>query len=141
MKIPVKAIVLALPFVAVFGVVYWLGGSRDEPQLAARVDGLPGSVSSAEGLPMESRAASTTPPAPQGKEALSPEKVQLSEQERQFVLTEFFTAADKDVKRLQAEIGRAKAEGMVLADIAAKEEKLRQMQVVIQQVRARNHGF
>jgi len=144
MKIPVKALVLALPFVAVFGAVYWLGASQEGPQIATLVNGLSGSESSAAsagGQKIEHRAASTTPPAAQGNEASLPEKVQLTEQERQFILTEFFTAAEKDVKRLQADISRAKAEGMVLADIATKEEKLRQMQQVIQQVRARHPGF
>lgn len=144
MKIPAKAIVLALPFFAVFWAVYWLGASQERPQITARINGLSESESSAAsagGHKIESRAAPITPPAAQENEASLPEKVPLTEQERQFILTEFFTAAEKDVNRLQADISRAKAEGMVLADIAAKEEKLRQMQRVIQQVRARHPGF
>lgn len=146
MKIPAKAIVLALSFVAILGAVYWLGsalkGSLDGVQAVAAGNGVSGEASSAVPAGRDASVAiPTVQSSPQENETPLPEKVQLNEQERQFILTEFFRAAEKNVKSLQADISRAKAEGMALTDIAVKEEKLRQMQLVLQQVRARNPGF
>lgn len=129
---------------AVLGGVYWFGASVTAPaaSTASSLEAGQDHSSAAAGVsadaktaaPLDARSATHPDARP------APEKVSLTEQERQQVLTEFFKAAEKDVQRLQAEISKAKADGLALADIAAKEEKLRKMQSVIQQVQVRNPG-
>lgn len=131
---------------AVLGGVYWFGASVAAPaastasSLVAGQDhsgiaAAPVSADAKTAAHLDARSATQSEAGP------LPEKVSLTEQERKQVLTEFFKAADKDVQRLQAEISKAKADGLALADIAAMEEKLRKMQAVIQQVQARNPGY
>lgn len=130
---------------AVLGGVYWFGASVAAPaaSTASSLEAGLESSGAAAGVsadaktaaPLDARSATHPDARP------LPEKVSLTEQERQQVLTEFFKAAEKDVQRLQAEISKAKADGLALADIAAMEEKRRKMQAVIQQVQARNPGY
>lgn len=149
MNLSIRRMTLSLSlFVMLFvvlGGVYWFGASVTAPaaspasSLEAGQDpsGAAGPVSAdaKTAAPLDARSATHPDARP------LPEKVSLTEQERQQVLTEFFKAAEKDVQRLQAEISKAKADGLALADIAVREEKLRKMQAVIQQVQVRNPGY
>lgn len=139
----IRSAVLVLPFVAVIGGVYWFGASTEktpgegvEPAIAS-----PASLSASHPVITGSQVADPAQPVAQVNAASLPEKAPLSEQERQLVLAEFFKAAEKDVKRLQADINEAKARRLARADIAVMEEKLHKMQMVMQQVQARNPGY
>ncbi len=150
MNLSIRRMTLSLSlFVMLFvvlGGVYWFGASVTAPaaspalSLVAGQDhsgiaAAPVSADAKTAAPLDARSATHPDARP------LPEKVSLTEQERQQVLTEFFKAAEKDVQRLQAEISKAKADGLALADIAVREEKLRKMQAVIQQVQVRNPGY
>lgn len=74
-------------------------------------------------------------------EKLVPQKVQMTAEEKKTVLSEFFSAAERDVQRMEMEISKSKLSGMAVADIAAMEEKLAKMRQVIQQVKLRNPGY
>lgn len=70
-----------------------------------------------------------------------PQKVQMTEEEKKTVLARFFSAAERDVQRMEMEISKSKLSGMAVADIVAMEEKLAKMRQVIQQVKLRNPGY
>lgn len=149
MNLSIRRMTLSLSlFVMLFvvlGGVYWFGASVTAPAASPALSLEAGqdpsgaaagmSADAKTAAPLDARSATHSDARP------LPEKVSLTEQERQQVLTEFFKAAEKDVQRLQAEISKAKADGLALADIAAMEEKLRKMQAVIQQVQVRNPGY
>lgn len=149
MNLSIRRMTLSLSlFVMLFvvlGGVYWFGASVTAPAAspASSLEAGQDHSGAAAGMsadaktaaPLDARSAAHPDARP------LPEKVSLTEQERQQVLTEFFKAAEKDVQRLQAEISKAKADGLALADIAVREEKLRKMQAVIQQVQVRNPGY
>lgn len=142
MNISFRSVALAVPFVVVLGAVYWVGTGI----------GLPGEArdSSTVSLSASTDAAhpAMNPPVPatvagEGKdpEKLVPQKVQMTAEEKKTVLSEFFSAAERDVQRMEMEISKSKLSGMAVADIAAMEEKLAKMRQVIQQVKLRNPGY
>jgi len=141
MSLSIRMAALSLSFIVVIAAVYWFGAaavpSVNDSVPAASSFAVAGGDHSAAGHPVSADEPSVARP----DVTPLPAKAPLTQQERQLVLTEFFKAAEKDVTRLQAEISKAKADGLALADIAAMEEKLRKMQAVIQQVQARNPGY
>lgn len=142
MNISFKSVALAAPFVAVLGVVYWVGYTVGFPERAGDTSPVAASAS-----PDVAHAAMNTPvPATvtgDGKDSEKPvpQKVQMTEEEKKAVLARFFSAAERDVQRMEMEISKSKLSGMAVADIEAMEVKLAKMRQVIQQVKLRNPGY
>lgn len=145
MKFRPVEITLTLLFVAVFGAVFWLGSADTK---TAKGNNRPeGNPSSWGGQTEQPAAPAMTEPLPAYSagepdarpEPVDPEKARvLKEKQRREALPEFIKAADKDIARVQKEIEDARAQRAPVQTIAAKEEKLRQMQEVRQQTLARN---
>ena len=142
MNISFKSVALAVPFVAVLGVVYWVGSGIGLSEEAGDSSPVFSSAS-----PDADHAAMNTPVPTtvtgEGKDSGMhiPQKVQMTAEEKKTVLSEFFSAAERDVQHMEMEISKSKLSGMAVADIAAMEEKLAKMRQVIQQVRLRNPGY
>lgn len=142
MSISFKSVALAVPFVVVLGAVYWVGSTVGVSEGEGRQSQVSSSTSH-DSAHMEKSVTVSTSAANEGKdpEKRLPHKIQITEEEKKTVLTEFFSAAERDVERMEMEISKAKLSGMALADVSEKEEKLAKMRQVIQQVKLRNPGY
>lgn len=142
MNISFRSVALAVPFVAVLGAVYWVGSTVGFPEGAGDTSPVASSASP-DAVHAEKSAPVSTAVANEGKNAEKrlPQKVQMTEEEKKTVLAEFFSAAERDVQRMEMEISKSKLSGVAIADIAAMEEKLEKMRQVIQQVKLRNPGY
>lgn len=142
MSISFKSVALAVPFAVVLGAVYWVGSTVGVSEAEGGKSQV-SSTASHDSAHMEKSVTVSTSTENEGNnpEKRLPQKVQMTEEEKKKVLTEFFSAAERDVERMEMEISKAKLSGMALADVAEKEEKLAKMRQVIQQVKLRNPGY
>ena len=66
--------------------------------------------------------------------------VNLTPEERRFILGEFVKAAEKDIAQAESGLAEAKAQGAVAEDIASRQEKLNTMKQMLQRTLERNTG-
>ena len=142
MNISFKSVALAVPFVAVLGAVYWVGSTVGFPEGAGDISPVAVSASpEAAHAAMNTSVPATVADEKKDSEKRLPQKVQMTEEEKKTVLARFFSAAERDVQRMEMEISKSKLSGMAVADIVAMEGKLAKMRQVIQQVKLRNPGY
>lgn len=142
MNISFKSVALAVPFVAVLGAVYWVGSTVGFPEGAGGISPVAASASpDVAHAPMNTSVPAIVTGDGKDSEKPVPQKVQMTEAEKKTVLARFFSAAERDVQRMEMEISKSKLSGMAVADIVAMEEKLAKMRQVIQQVKLRNPGY
>jgi hypothetical protein len=66
--------------------------------------------------------------------------VNLTLEERRFILGEFVKAAEYDIAQAESKLAEAKAQGAVAEDITSRQEKLNTMKQMLQRTLERNTG-
>jgi hypothetical protein len=84
--------------------------------------------------------AAATPAAPAAEAPVPSRPVELSPEQRRFILGEFVKAAETDIARAEAGLVQARADGAPSDDIAAREERLRTMKQILERTLSRNPG-
>lgn len=128
--------ILGTFYLVLIAMVFWLGAPE---QNEATADSAYVSSAATPSASAPAEATLSVQTAPATESSPSPiKKIELSPEQRQLVLGEIVKAADKDMLRVRSDIAKARTEGASTTEIAVKEEKLRNMQAVLQQVQSKN---
>lgn len=137
MKSRLVLIAIGVLFLMVFGVVFWVGAGGNTPAITTPV--VVSAAPAAKSLPASAAPAAPVAAAVTTVQPITSEAVRAqTEAQRKAVMPAFLKAADEGAARLQADIDKAKASGAPAAEIAAKEAQLSKMNMLRQQVLARN---
>lgn len=146
-KIPVKfrriIAVLSLLYALIFGIVFWLGGSaHDAPAINAQHADSGANTNTPAMLvndrPQNNGLLTPLTSSAVGDHAETRKNTELSPEQKQAVLGEFFKAAEKDMQRARLNLEKAKTDGASSADIQAKAAMLQRMQIALQKMQAKS---
>lgn len=143
MKKPYQALLAVALVTPIIAGLLWFGASGTDRshQVTAGLPSSKVSIESAFATPSTSQSVIQTAQAVQpALETPVKKPINLTPEERRFILGEFVKAAEKDIAQAETGLAEAKAQGAVGEDIASRQEKLNTMKQMLQRTLERNTG-